>query len=125
MTWVAVALGGALGAVARHGVNHLVHVTWPLLRFPLATLIVNGAGCLAIGVLTGLLMSGRISLRFTWREFLFVGVLGGFTTFSTFGLDTVTLARTGAPAQAVWNAAAQLGIGTLAVHLGILIGARA
>ena len=94
MVWLAIAVGGALGSVARHGVNVLVHGRWPMARFPFATLIVNVAGCLIIGLLAGLIMSERLALRFYWREFLFVGILGGFTTFSTFGLDTITLART-------------------------------
>src|SRR5687768_12187831 len=93
MTWLAIAVGGAVGSVARHGVNVLVHGRWPMARFPFATLIVNVAGCLIIGLLAGLIMSERLTLRFYWREFLFVGILGGFTTFSTFGLDTITLAR--------------------------------
>ncbi|HVG55102.1 MAG TPA: CrcB family protein [Vicinamibacterales bacterium] len=124
MVWLAIAAGGALGSVARHGVNVLVHGRWPLLRFPLATLIVNVLGCLVIGVLAGLVMSDRITLRFYWREFLFVGILGGFTTFSTFGLDTITLARAHSSSAAVWNVVAQVALGLLAVRLGMLVGSR-
>lgn len=123
MVWLAVAVGGALGSVARHGVNVLIHGRWPLMRFPLATLAVNVLGCLIIGVLAGLVISDRLTLRFYWREFLFVGILGGFTTFSTFGLDTITLARTSTTA-ALWNVVAQLVIGLLAVRMGMLLGAR-
>jgi CrcB protein len=82
--WIAVAVGGALGSVARHGMNRLVHQEWPLLRFPLATVTVNIVGCCAIGVLAGLVATGRLPMRTNWREFVFVGILGGFTTFSTF-----------------------------------------
>jgi len=124
MVWLAIAAGGALGSVARHGVNVLVHGRWPLLRFPLATLIVNVLGCLVIGVLAGLVMSDRITLRFYWREFLFVGILGGFTTFSTFGLDTITLARAHSSSAAVWNVVAQVALSLLAVRLGMLAGSR-
>ena len=124
MVWLAIAAGGALGSVARHGVNVLVHGRWPLLRFPLATLIVNVLGCLVIGVLAGLVMSDRITLRFYWREFLFVGILGGFTTFSTFGLDTITLARAHSSSAAVWNVVAQVALSLLAVRLGMLVGSR-
>ena len=124
MVWLAIAAGGALGSVARHGVTVLVHGRWPLLRFPLATLIVNVLGCLVIGVLAGLVMSDRITLRFYWREFLFVGILGGFTTFSTFGLDTLTLARAHSSSAAVWNVVAQVALSLLAVRLGMLAGSR-
>ena len=124
MVWLAVAVGGALGSLARHGVNHVVHGRWPLLRFPLATLIVNIVGCFVVGWLAGLLMSDRIALRFYWREFVFVGVLGGFTTFSSFGLDTMTMVRTHASMAAMWNVLGQVGIGLLAVHLGMVIGSR-
>lgn len=124
MAWVAVAIGGALGSLARHGVNHLVHGQWPLMRFPLATLVVNVIGCFVIGLLAGLVISDRIVLRFYWREFLFVGVLGGFTTFSTFGLDTLTLIRIHSSAAAVWNVAGHVGAGLMAVQAGLLIGSR-
>jgi CrcB protein len=121
MVWLAIAVGGALGSVARHGVNVLVHGRWPLMRFPLATLVVNVVGCLIIGGLAGLVMSERIALRFYWREFLFVGILGGFTTFSTFGLDTVTLARTQSLGPALGNVIAHVGVGLIAVWIGMRI----
>jgi fluoride ion exporter CrcB/FEX len=63
----------------------LVHGRWPMMRFPLATLIVNGAGCLISGLLAGLIMPNRLPRRLYWREFVVVGVLAGCTTFSTFG----------------------------------------
>jgi fluoride exporter len=122
MAWIAVAFGGALGCAARHGVNALVQRRWPLLDFPIATLAVNVVGCLVIGVLAGLVIADRITMRFYWREFIFVGVLGGFTTFSTFGLDTITLVRT-APAAAAWNVVAHVVLGLAAVYGGLLVGA--
>jgi fluoride exporter len=125
MTWMAVAIGGALGSVARHGVNHLVHVRWLTTRFPLATMAVNLIGCLVIGLLAGLLASERIGLRPHWREFVFVGVLGGFTTFSTFGLDTFLLARTHSVGQAAINIAAQVAGGLMAVWCGYYLGVKA
>ena len=124
MVWLAIAVGGALGSVARHGVNVLIHGRWPMARFPFATLIVNVAGCLIIGLLAGLLISERIALRFYWREFLFVGILGGFTTYSTFGLDTITLARTHSMSAALWNVTAHVVIGLLAVQAGLALGGR-
>ena len=124
MIWLAIAVGGALGSVARHGVNMLIHSRWPLTRFPLATLVVNVVGCLIIGLLAGLVMSERIQLRYVWREFLFVGILGGFTTFSTFGLDTLTLARTHSATAAMWNVAGHVALGLLAVQAGLLLGSR-
>jgi CrcB protein len=124
VVWIAIAVGGALGSMARHGVNVLVHQRWPSTSFPLATFVVNAAGCLTIGLLAGLIMSGRITPRLYWREFVFVGILGGFTTFSTFGLDTMTLARGGAMGAAAWNVIGQVGIGLVAVQLGLLVGAR-
>jgi len=122
MAWLSVAIGGALGSVARHGMNHLIHGRWPLMKFPLATLIVNLVGCAIIGLLAGLVMSERIHLRFYWREFVFVGILGGFTTFSTFGLDTITLVKSHSTAAATWNVLAQVGLGLIAVQAGIWIG---
>jgi CrcB protein len=125
MTWMAIALGGALGSVARHGVNHLVHVRWLTTRFPIGTVVVNVAGCFAIGLLAGLLASERIALRGYWREFVFVGLLGGFTTFSTFGLDTFLLTRTHSAGPAAVNVVIQVVGGLVAVWFGYQIGAKA
>ena len=121
--WLAVAAGGALGSVARHGVNRLVHQAWPLMRFPLATVIVNLVGCAVIGLLAGLIAAGRLPMRANWREFVFVGLLGGFTTFSTFGLDTFLLARTHSAGQAAVNVAVQVIGGLAVVWVGYLLGA--
>lgn len=121
--WVAIAIGGALGSLARHGVNHLVHVRLLTTRFPLGTVIVNLVGCFVIGLLAGTLASNRITLRFYGREFLIVGVLGGFTTFSTFGLDTFMLARTDSPGAALVNATVQTCGGLAAVWVGYRLGA--
>ena len=90
MTWIAVALGGALGSLARHSVNiafsHLTESTTPY-----ATATVNILGSVAIGVLAGLIAGGKLHMTPGVRAFVFVGILGGFTTFSSFMLDTLTL----------------------------------
>ena len=119
--WIAVAVGGALGSVARHGVNVVVHQAWPPLRFPLGTAVVNILGCCVIGALAGLVATGRLPMRTTWREFVFVGILGGFTTFSAFSLDTITLVRSGDGSQAFLNVLLQVLCGLAAVHFGFIV----
>jgi CrcB protein len=121
-TWLAVAIGGALGSLARHGVNHVVHTRWLTARFPIGTVLVNVVGCFVIGLLAGLLASDRIALRWHWREFVFVGLLGGFTTFSTFGLDTLLLARTHSGTHAALNVGLQVAGGLLAAWIGYQVG---
>jgi CrcB protein len=121
MNWIAVALGGALGSLARHWVNlELAH------RFersvPYATFAVNVAGCLVIGALAGRIAGGRLHLTPVVRTFVFVGVLGGFTTFSSFGLDTFTLGHGGHHAAALWNVVGQVGLGLGGVWLGFYLG---
>jgi CrcB protein len=109
--------------MARHAVNHAANVSGLSARFPAGTLIVNLAGCLVIGALAGLLAADRLAMRPHWREFVFVGLLGGFTTFSTFGLDTLALART-QPGAALLNVAMHVAGGLLAVWIGYVITAR-
>ena len=121
MTWVAVGVGGGLGSMARHAVNHWTHAYWLSTRFPAGTVAVNVSGCLLIGVLAGSLAAGRIAIPFQWREFVFVGLLGGFTTFSTFGLDTLLLARTHSPGLALLNVGLQVVGGLVAVWVGYRI----
>jgi CrcB protein len=89
-----VGFGGSLGAIARYKLGGFVlHHTadW---RFPLGTFVVNILGCLVAGVIAGLVERQEWFSPHT-RIFLFAGVLGGFTTFSAFGVDTVFLIRRG------------------------------
>lgn len=109
MTWIAVAVGGALGSVARHWVN------WQLAHrlersVPYATLVVNVIGCVTIGALAGRIAGGRLHMTPVIRTFVLVGVLGGFTTFSSFGLDTFTLGHGGDHVAAFWNVVGQVGL---------------
>jgi CrcB protein len=121
MLWLAVGVGGALGSMARHWVN--LEVSRRLERaVPNATFIVNVIGCVLIGALAGRIASGRLHLSQTMRTFVFVGVIGGFTTFSSFGLDTFTLAHGGDHARAFWNVAGQLSLGLGGVWLGFYLG---
>ena len=117
MLWIAIAAGGALGSLARHAVN--VAFTHFLGRaVPFATAMVNIVGSLTIGALAGLLASGRLHMSVTTQAFVFVGILGGFTTFSSFMLDVFTLAQGGQSTLAIGNLAVQVGVGLLAVYTG-------
>jgi CrcB protein len=118
MTWLLVGAGGAVGAMARHGVNHLIHQRTLASTFPLGIFLINVLGSTVIGVLAGLLASDRLEWGFEARTFVFVGVLGGFTTFSSFSLDTFALFRDGHHAQALWNAAGQVGLSLIGVAAG-------
>ena len=84
--------GGFIGALARYGLGGLVHRQLPLAVFPYGTLLVNLAGCLFIGVLAGLAESRQL-FGPQFRQFAMIGILGGFTTFSTFGFETVAMLR--------------------------------
>jgi len=119
--WAAVAIGGAIGSVARHGVNHIVSV-WTGRPNPYATFTVNMIGCFAIGLLAGLLAVQRFELTPVARTFLFVGILGGFTTFSSLMLDTLTLASGGQATAGVVNAAGQVVLGYLLAYVGYRLG---
>jgi fluoride exporter len=121
MTWLAVLLGGALGSAARHGVNV---ATARLLgeASPYATATVNLAGSLTVGLLAGALAGGRLVLSAPLRAFVFVGVLGGFTTFSSLMLDSFALANAHAPGRALGNLLGQLVAGVALVYLGFRLG---
>lgn len=93
MTIVAIAIGGALGSVLRYLLSAGTQ-QWVGRAFPIGTLLVNVIGCCAIGVLCVWLIE-RGSVSDAWRSFWMVGVLGGFTTFSTFSLDAFELVQDG------------------------------
>lgn len=120
LAWLAVAAGGAIGSLARWQLGQLVQASGPGLRFPVATLLVNLLGCLAIGTLAGLFersWAGNDPMRLL----LFTGLLGGFTTFSAFGLETIELLRRGAPLMAASYIAASVLGGLVAVWLGLTV----
>lgn len=117
MIWFAVAAGGALGSVARHGVNvaigRLTETTTPY-----ATATVNILGSIVIGVLAGLMAGGKLHMSPMLRTFVFVGILGGFTTFSSFMLDTLTLGHGSEHGLAAANVCFQVVVGLIAVFAG-------
>lgn len=121
--WMAVAAGGALGSLARHGVNMLVAHAF-VRPVPYATAAVNLIGSAVIGLLAGLIASERLEMSATLRTFVFVGLLGGFTTFSSFMLDTLTLTHRGDHTLAMSNLAGQMILGILAVYVCYVLAAR-
>ncbi len=113
---VAIALGAALGANLRYGLS-----TWAAQRFgtawPYGTFLVNVLGCLVIGILLTLAAT-RLSLSEPLRLFLVTGLLGGFTTFSTFGYESFTLITRGDWLGAGLYIGGSVIVGLAAVFLG-------
>ena len=118
--WVGV--GGFLGSAARYGLGGLIARLKAGWTFPLETLIINLLGCLAIGWLAGL-SETRGLFNGTTRAFLFIGVLGGFTTFSTFGYETFQLLRGSQWSSAALSTGLQLVLGIGAVWAGHFVAA--
>jgi len=118
---ILIAAGGAAGAVVRYALSGWVQ-DWasqaPAPLFPWGILVVNATGCLAIGVLTAL-FTGPFIVRQEYQNFLIVGVLGGYTTFSSFGRDTLSLAQEGQLLLAGLNILLSNGLGLLAVWAGM------
>lgn len=117
MIWLAIGSGGALGAVARHALNLYVQQRISS-TFPAGIFIINVIGSFVIGLLAGALAANRLQLSHQARAFLIIGFLGGFTTFSSFSLDTLAVARDGHPGQAIFNVAGQVGLSLLGVWIG-------
>jgi len=112
-----VGLGGFIGSVARYTLGGAVARLKQGTTFPLETLAVNALGCLLIGFLAALAESRGVFTG-TTRAFLFIGVLGGFTTFSTFGYETFQMMRDGQFTGAAVSSALQLGLGICGVWAG-------
>jgi CrcB protein len=117
-----IALGGAIGSVARYLLTGLVvRASGP--AFPLGTFVVNVIGCAAFGALAGL-ASTRISLSPEVRLFWFTGIFGGFTTFSSYAFDSFALVREGHFVAAGANIAGQVVLGLVALGFAYAVAAN-
>jgi len=110
--------GGAIGTLARYSLSGLAQ-RWTEGTFPLGTLIVNMVGSFIIGLLWGLWEDSQI--KSNTRTFIFVGVLGGFTTFSSFMLESLNLYRDGDVKLALFNILVHNILGIVLVILGFFV----
>ena len=115
---IAVLLGGALGTGCRYWLSTFVYTLVKEPSFPYANLIINVSGSLLIGLLAGLFES-RVLVSPTLRVALLTGVLGGYTTFSSFSFETYSLLRDGEMWRAALNAAGSVLLGLAAVWVGM------
>jgi CrcB protein len=116
------AVGGALGTLARYGLNGLISAR--VATFPLGTMLVNVTGCFAIGFIAAISdpSLGRVWLKTGWRDFLMVGFCGGYTTFSSYGLQSLNLARDSEWLFVMLNILGSNLLGLVAVYLGWVSG---
>lgn len=115
-----VGLGGAIGAMARYGAGMAVGRLWPG-TFPLATLLVNILGSVAMGIFVGLMARWLPTWQAEARLFVAVGILGGFTTFSSFSLDTIVLLERGELLQAGGYVLLSVVVCLVGLYLGLLV----
>ncbi|QAY69421.1 fluoride efflux transporter CrcB [Xylanimonas protaetiae] len=118
LAFLVVAVGGGLGAAARFWLADTIR-TRRRSVMPRGTIVVNVLGSLLIGVITGLVLTVGAEQFEPWRLFLATGICGGFTTFSTATVESVTLARGGRPWRALLNTLGTLVLTVAAVAAGI------
>lgn len=120
INYVAIAVGGAAGACLRFALSEsMLHLFGR--AFPFGTLLVNILGSFAIGLLYGLILTEQLTPN-PWRIFVGIGVLGAFTTFSTFSMDTVLMLQQGAFVKATLNVLANVVLCLTLTWLGIKLG---
>jgi fluoride exporter len=118
MNTLLVAIGGAVGAVGRYLIGGWVQSLTGT-GFPAGTFFVNVTGSLIIGVILGLVERGALSSQA--RLLLAVGLMGGYTTFSSFSYDSLGLLQAGQTGRFLLNISAQLVLGLLAAYLGVVM----
>ena len=124
MLWnyFAVAVGGIFGCMARYGMTQLTQMVYGN-RFPLATLSINVLGCFLMGFLFFETVD-RVTISPALRAGILTGVLGGFTTFSTFSMETLLLIEDGETRTAIWYLSSSIVLGLLAAGVGAYIARR-
>jgi len=120
MTHLLVFIGAGLGGLMRFLASTAVQKACNGWVFPLGTFVVNITGCLAIGFLAQLAESKNL-LQPEYRAFFLIGILGGYTTFSSFGYETLQLIRSGEFVYATANAVLQVVLGLFFVWLGSVL----
>ena len=118
--YLLVAIGGALGSVARYGTGVLVGRFWEP-TFPLATMLINIAGSLAMGLFIGYLARTLPAWQSDARLFVAVGIFGGFTTFSSFSLDAIAMLERGEIGQVLIYVLGSVIIGIASLYGGLLL----
>jgi len=121
MTYWLIFLGSGIGGVCRFLLSRLSHNYFPS-QFPLGTFMVNISGSFLMGLLYILLLQRAGQTAFELRAFLLVGLLGGYTTYSAFSLETLNLFERGAWLVALTNIGTTVTLGLLATFIGILLG---
>lgn len=122
LKWLLIALGGAAGSMLRYALQGWVQ-RLSSGTFPVGTLAVNVLGCLLVGLASGYFVGPQL-VREEYRVGLTVGLLGGFTTFSTFGLESFNLANDSQMRLALANIVLSCGIGFVAVWVGYRLAER-
>ena len=118
MNYLLIFVGGGIGASLRHAVNELCVRLFGL-GFPIGTFLINITGSLVMGLIAGYLAFKGAAAQ-PWRLFVMVGLLGGYTTFSTFSLELMLLIERGQPGLAALYAAASVIPGLAALWLGLV-----
>ena len=121
MTWLVVAIGSAIGGVSRYGVGLLAARAWGV-AFPWGTLLINIVGSFVIALFGAMtLANGPMPMSTNMRAFVMIGFCGGFTTFSSFSLQTMALLQAGETVAAALYILASVGLCLAGVFLGYWI----
>lgn len=118
--YLAVAFGGAFGSMMRFGVSRWIQSITHHTDYPWGIFVVNVSGCFVMGILYGFLIH-RLALGPLWRAGILIGILGGYTTFSSFSMDTIVLLQSGAYSSAALNAILSLICCLVATTLGLIL----
>ncbi|MCB1110360.1 MAG: fluoride efflux transporter CrcB [Chlamydiia bacterium] len=120
---ILVGIGGGIGSICRLLLSRSIQLATPFV-FPLGTLVVNVVGSFFIGVLSILILSRIGALSSDLRAFVIIGLLGGFTTFSTFSLEAIDLWESGESLKLIFYLFLSVALGLFAAYGGLILGRK-